>query len=151
MIRNKDTNRIVRIFDLYGKNYEAQWDFIASMCKKYNYATIFWLRTGHTACEGQFAKRGIVEQPFDENGGKKAELVQKLELAVENEDIQVLADGSVEAQTLIGQMTDYTEKNGKYSNNEQPHDDFVSALYCAYGDYTVADVPVSYCGLFGKV
>lgn len=148
VIRNMNNNRIVRIFDLYGKNYEKQWDFISEMCKKYNYATLFWLRTGHTACEGQFEKRGINEEAFDENGLKKADLVQKLELAVENGDIQVLADGFVESQTLISQMNDYTEKNGKYSNNEQPHDDFVSALYCAYADYTLKEAPISYCGLF---
>lgn len=151
VIRNRANNRVVRIYDLYGKDYEQQWDFIASICKTFNYAPIAWLRTGHTAVGGQFEKRGIAEIPIDEQGQNKAKLVQTLELAVENGDIQVLADGSPEAQTLIYQMNDYTEKNGKYSNNEQAHDDFVSALYAAFSDYSVEKAEVTYCGLMGGV
>lgn len=151
VIRNRANNRVVRIYDLYGKDYEQQWDFIASICKTFNYAPIAWLRTGHTAVGGQFEKRGITEIPIDEQGQNKAKLVQTLELAVENGDIQVLADGSPEAQTLIYQMNDYTEKNGKYSNNEQAHDDFVSALYAAFSDYSVEKAEITYCGLMGGV
>lgn len=150
VIRNKDTNNIVRVFDLHGKNYEAQYDFIAEMCKMYNYAPLYWLRTGHTAVEGNFAKRGVTEMPLDEQGQNKQKLVQTLELVVENGDLHVLMDGSAEVQTLIYQMNDYTEKNGKYSNNEQPHDDFVSALYAAFSDYSVAEIQPVYSGLLGS-
>lgn len=156
VIRNADNNRVVRIFDLMGKQYEEQWDFIASMCKMYNYAPVNWLRTGHTPIEGQFEKRGLMEFPIDEQGSKKAHLVQTLELAVENRDLQVLADGTDSAQTLIYQMSDYmgtktARGNVQYSNNKQNHDDFVSALYAAFSDYVVADIPIGYGGLIGTL
>lgn len=156
VIRNADNNRVVRIFDLMGKQYEEQWDFIATMCKQYNYAPIYWLRTGHTPIEGQFSKRGLAEFPVDEQGSHKRQLVQTLEIAVENGDLQVLMDGSDSSQTLIRQMSDYVgekTKNGnvQYSNNKQPHDDFVSALYAAFSSYVVADIPIGYGGLISGI
>lgn len=150
-IRHKATGRVVRVYDMYGKNYEAQYDLIESVCKMFNYAELHWLRTGHTAIEGVFTKRGLVEVPIDEQGQNKGKLVQTLELAVENGDVHVLMDGSREIQTLILQMNDYTEKSGKYSNNEQPHDDYVSSLYAAFSDYVAYECPVGYCGLIGGI
>ncbi len=144
VIRCTDDNRVVRVFDLYGKNYEQQWNFIAAMCKTYNYAPINFLRTGHTAIEGQFAKRGITENPLDEQAGNKAKLVQTLELAVENSDVKVLNDGTKETMTLIYQMNDYSENKGKYANDKQPHDDFVSAMYAAFADYSVDEPVIQY-------
>lgn len=145
VIRHKETGRIVRAFDLYGKTYEEQFDFISNICKLYNYADLFFLRTGHTAVEHQFEKRGIREIPIDEQGQKKAQLVQTLELAVESRAIQVLYDGSEVIQTLIAQMNDYSEKKGKYKNNKTPHDDFVSALYAAFSEFTTGKFPIFYC------
>lgn len=147
VIRCKETGRVVRVFDLYGKTYEQQYDFIESICKMYNYAEVHWLRTGHTAIEGQFSKRGLIEVPIDEQGQKKGQLVQTLELAVENKDVHVLHDGSEEIHVLINQMNDYSENKGKYSNDKMPHDDFVSAMYAAFSDYVVSDVPIYYCGI----
>ena len=37
------------------------------------------------------------------------------------------------------QMNDYTEKNGQYSNQEMDHDDYVSAMYAAYFDYSIIE------------
>lgn len=156
VIRNRDNNRVVRVFDLMGKTYEEQWDFIGEMCKQYNYAPVYWLRTGHTPIEGQIAKRGIQEIPVDEQGSHKSNLVQRLEIAVDNRDLQILLDGSAEAQALVYQMSDYSgtkTKNGniQYANDKQKHDDFVSALYAAFSDYTVSEVKTMYCGLFGGI
>lgn len=151
IIREKSSNRVVRIFDLYGKNYDQQFDFIAAMCKRYNYAPIHWLRTGHTAVEGQFAKRGIEEIPIDEQGQKKGFLVQTLELAVQNGDMQVIYDNTPETQTFIYQMNDYSEKNGKYSNDKMPHDDYVSAAYAAFSDYSCELAPMAYSCLMGAI
>lgn len=156
VIRDLETNNVVRNFNLYGKTYDEQINFIVMYCQMYNHATLNWLRTGHTALEGRFEAKGIRENPIDEQGGNKAELVQRLELAVENGDIHILMDGSPEAETLVYQMNDYTETktvNGKakYSNNQVPHDDCVSALYAAWSDYSVIDIPISYCGLMGGV
>lgn len=151
VIRCKDDGRVVRAFDLYGKSYEEQWDFVANVCHQYNYAPIHYLRTGHTAIEGQFEKRGVVEVGIDEQGQNKAKLVQTLELAVENGDIKVLNDGSDAISTLIYEMNDYAEKNGKYSNSKYPHDDFVSALYAAFSDYSVDAPIIEYCPMMAGV
>lgn len=151
VIRHKNTGRVVRVYDLYGKDYQAQFNFIEAMCKTFNYAEVHWLRTGHTAIESQFSRRGLVEVAIDEQGQKKGQLVQTLEIAVENGDVCVLMDGSSEIQTLIYQMNDYTEKNGKYSNDKMPHDDYVSALYAAFSDYSAFEEKVGYCGLFGSL
>lgn len=156
VIRDTETNNVVRSFNLYGKSYEEQVDFIVMYCKMYNYAKINWLRTGHTALEGWFALRGIEENPLDEQGGHKAELVQRLETAVQNSDIHFLMDGSEEAQMLIYQMNDYTETktkagNPQYSNSQVAHDDCVSALYAAWADYNTIEAPMAYSCLMGAI
>lgn len=153
VIRDTETNNVVMNINLYGLSYEQQIAKIAMYCKKYNYAPLYWLRTGHTALEGKFAEQGIDEIPLDEQGGHKAQLVQTLELAVENGDIHVLMDGTDEAYTMISQMKDYTQSttlggNPKYSNNQAPHDDAVSALYAAWSSYKVFDILPVY---FGKM
>ena len=151
IVRDMDTNRIVQVVNLYGKNYDQQWDEISYISRRYNYAPCAWLRTGHTAVENQLAKRGVVEIPLDEQGGRKAEYIQSLERAIQNDDLHVLLDGSETVQTFVMQMNDYTEKNGKYSNEQQEHDDFVSACYAVYHDYSVQEFKVSYCCLMGSV
>lgn len=153
VVRDTETNNVVLNVNLYGLSYEQQISKIATYCKKYNYAALYWLRTGHTALEGKFAEQGIEEIPLDEQGGHKAQLVQTLELAVENGDIHVLMDGTDEAYTMISQMNDYTQSttlggNPKYSNNQVPHDDAVSALYAAWSSYKVFDILPVY---FGKM
>lgn len=151
VVRDMDTNKIVLAVDLYGSNYDKQWDEIGFISKKYNYAPCVWLRTGHTAVENQLAKRGVVEIPIDEQAGKKAQYIQSLERAVQNRDVHVLLDGTETIQTLVMQMNDYSEKSGKYSNESQPHDDFVSAMYAAYYDYSEEIEIVTYCGMIGSV
>lgn len=151
VVRDKNTNRVVFVEDMYGKSYDEQWDEIAYVSRRYNYAECAWLRTGHTAVENQLAKRGVVEIPLDEQGGKKGEYIQSLERAIQNNDYHVLLDESMQVQRLIFQMQDYSEHNGKYSNEQQEHDDFVSACYAAWYDYTVESEKVYYCGLMGSV
>lgn len=136
IVRDMVSNKIVYVKSLYGKTYDLQWDEIAYISRRYNFAPCYWLRTGHTAVEGQLAKRGVVEMPLDEQGGNKAKFIQSLERAVQNGDVKVLECGEKDFLTMIRQMEDYTETNGKYSNSLQPHDDFVSAMYAAYNDYS---------------
>lgn len=151
VVRDMDTNNIVQVIDLYGKNYDEQWDEIAFISRKYNYAPCAWLRTGHTAVENQLAKRGVVEIPLDEQAGNKAKYIQSLERAIQNEDVHVLLDGTETVQTLVLEMCDYTEKAGKYSNEQQEHDDFVSAMYAAYFDYSEAQEKIACCLLMGSI
>lgn len=151
IVRDLNTNRVVMVVDLYGKNYDQQWDEISYISRRYNYAPCVWLRTGHTAIENQLAKRGVVEIPIDEMGGKKANYIQSLERAIQNNDIHVLLDGTEVVQRFVLQMNDYTEKAGKYSNEQQDHDDFVSACYAAWYDYSEQETKVAYCGMMGTV
>lgn len=151
VVRHRETGRIVRAYDMYGKSYTQQYDFVSGIAQMFNWAEVHWLRTGHTAIEGEFSKRGCTEVPLDEQGEKKRQLVQTLELAVENGDVTVLYDGSAVMKTLIDEMKDYSEKNGKYSNFKAPHDDFVSAMYAAFSDYSVREVPLYYTALMKKL
>lgn len=151
VVRDMDTNNIVCVVDLYGKNYDEQWDEISFISRRYNYAPCAWLRTGHTAVENQLSKRGVVEIPLDEQAGNKTKYIQSLERAIQNEDVHILLDGTETIQTLVLEMCDYTEKAGKYSNEQQEHDDFVSAMYAVYYDYSNAQEKISCCLLMGSV
>ena len=92
-----------------------------------------------------------MEIPLDEQGGHKADYIQSLARAVQNQDLQILDNGYENNTKLIKEMCDYTESNGKYSNSFEPHDDFVSALYAVYYDYTdTSDVMNFYCGAIGE-
>lgn len=147
LIRDMQTNNIVRAFSFRNKNYEKQYSEIAYWSKFYNNAPVVFSKTGHTPAVGQLEKLGVTEIVVTEQGGRKTEYIQNLEKAVQNNDVHVLFDGSDEIRTLIFEMNDYTEKNGKYSNNECAHDDYVSALYLLYYDYGMQSVNISYAGL----
>lgn len=135
IVRDMGTNNIVRVLDMYGKSYEQQWDTIAVYSKLYNHAPCVFSDTGHTPVIGQLEKRGVPEIVLHEQGSLKGKYIQSLVLAVQNKDLHILFDGSEAIKTLCAQMNDYKEKNGKYGNDEEPHDDFVSALYLNYYDY----------------
>lgn len=147
MIRDMNTNKIVRLIDLYGKDYEHQYQAIAYWSKYYNDAECVFSSTGHTACVGQLQKLGVKEIVVTEQGGNKATLVQNAECAVQNGDVKLLMDGSVASQTALAQIEDYTEKGGKYSNESEPHDDWASALYLNYYDYQVQETKIPWIGL----
>ena len=149
VIRDMSDNKIVWIESMYGKNYDEQYERIAYLSRRYNYAECCWLRTGHTAIEGNLAKRGVVEVPLNEQN-KKGEYIQSLEAAVQNKDIKVLGTQDDTTQILIAQMNDYTEVKGKYSNKSTEHDDFVSAFYAVYYDYSVqteSQIPIFYANI----
>ncbi len=140
VIRDKSENRIVKIISLYGKKYDEQWDTISFYSKLYNNAECAYGITGHTAIEGQLAKRGVLEIPLDEHGTKKSEYINNLERAIENNCCQILYDGEEATQTLIYEMNDYSFINGRYKNKEQAHDDFVSAMYFCYFDFDKVEI-----------
>ena len=151
MIRDLETNKIVRLINLYGKNYEQQYQAIAYWSVYYNHAECVYSSTGHTACVGQLEKLGVKEVELNEQGGKKAAMIQNAECAVQNGDVQFLMDGSEEAQNALAQIEDYTEKDGKYSNESEPHDDWASALYLNYYDYQVQEAQIPWIGLTAAV
>jgi hypothetical protein len=146
VVRDLSTNNIVRAIDMYGKSYEQQWDTIAVYSRKYNCAACVYSDTGHTPVIGQLEKRGVPEIVLHEQGSLKEKYIQSLVLAVENKDLHICYDGSEDTKNLCAQMNDYKEQNGKYSNDEEAHDDFVSALYLNYYDYgeTVDEVIYSF-------
>lgn len=152
MIRDMEENKIVKLVDLYGKDYEAQYETISYWCKHYNNAECVFSSTGHTACVGQLLKRGVSEVVVNEGGGNKTTFVINAQCACQNGDIHFLMDGSVEAQRAYAQIVDYTEhQNGKYSNESEPHDDWASALYLNYYDYQVQEAKPVWIGTFGTV
>lgn len=158
VIRDKISEKIVRIVDMYGLNYDRQYDTVAFWSKHYNNAECVYSLTGHTAVKGQLEKRGVYEIPVNEQAGRKAEYVQRLVHAVQTKTPRILMDGSVEAQTLIYQMNDYVEKgngvgnNPKYSNKtDDGHDDFVSAMYLAYFDFDEQDNEPIFMGMYATV
>ena len=152
MIRDMEENKIVKLVDLYGKDYEAQYETISYWCKHYNNAECVFSSTGHTACVGQLLKRGVSEVVVNEGGGNKTTFVINAQCACQNGDIHFLMDGSVEAQRAYAQIVDYTEhQNGKYSNESEPHDDWASALYLNYYDYQAQEAKSVWIGTFGTV
>lgn len=151
IIRDMSNNNIVKIISLTGCKYEEQYDLIAYWAKFYNNAPVVFSSTGHTPAVGQLEKRGIQEIVITEQAGKKSEYVQNLEKAVQNKDLHILYDGTDEARELIFEMNDYTETNGKYSNNEGDHDDYVSALYLNYYDYGMQTTSIYYAGIMGSI
>lgn len=152
MIRDMEENKIVKLVDLYGKNYDAQYETISYWCKHYNNAECVFSSTGHTACVGQLAKRGVAEVVVNENGGNKTSYVINAQCACQNGDIHFLMDGSVESQRAYAQIVDYTEHgNGKYSNESEAHDDWASALYLNYYDYQMQEDKPIWMGTFDFV
>lgn len=157
VIRDKVSEKIVRIIDMYGLNYDSQYDTVAFWSKHYNNAECVYSLTGHTAVKGQLEKRGVYEIPVNEQAGRKAEYVQRLVHAVQTKTPRVLMDGSIEAQTLIYQMNDYVEKdtgNGgsRYMNKtDNGHDDFVSAMYLAYYDFDEQDTVPIFMGMYATI
>lgn len=146
-IMDMEEKKIVRIFDLYGKGYDEQYDTIAYWSKLYNNAPCVYSLTGHTAVEGQLAKRGVYEITVNEQGENKKRFVLSLERAVQNSAFKILHDGSNEICQLIFQMNDYTELNGKYGNNGGDHDDFVSMLYLMFHDFELEEDKNPFFGL----
>lgn len=136
---------------MYGHNYEEQYNIVAYWSEKYNRAPCVFSQTGHTPCVGQLAARGVQEIVLNEQGSNKSSFVQNLVYAVQSKDIMVIVDGSEDTQRLIDQMDDYAEKDGKYSNNKEEHDDFVSALYLAYYDYSVETNKLPFLGMMDCV
>lgn len=147
IVRDLEENKITRIFDLYGNDYEAQYEVVAYWSKTYNNAPCVFSSTGHTPCVGQLAKRGVEEIVINEQGANKASYIQNLVYAIQSGDVHVLEDGTAESETLIHQMDDYTESNGRYSNSREAHDDFVSAMYLNYYDYAEASMEMPWTGL----
>ncbi len=154
VIREMSTDNIVRAIDMYGKIDDDQLDEVAFWAKSYNNAEICVLTLGNMLVEGQLRKRGCNVTPIGEQGTQKRMLVQSLQRAVQNEDIMVIDDGSTEIQSLIFQMEDYTEseKTGKFSNSNEANDDYVSALYATYYDYSsVPEFKAHYTGMVAGV
>lgn len=139
MVREMNTNVIVRAIDLMGKQDDDQLDAVAYWARYYNNAEVSLLNLGNLLAEGQLLKRGVNVRATREQGQEKRKLVMSLQAAFTNGDVHLLDDNSPEMEKAIFQLDDYTEKNGKFSNESEDHDDYVSALYACYYDY--AQIP----------
>lgn len=138
VVRNMETNVIIKGVNLDGLKDDVQLDVVASWSRYYNNATVCALTLGVMFVQGQLEKRGVLVIPLTEAGHNKRNFVLSLQMAVQNQDVTILDDGSAEIETLIFQMEDYTESptTSKFSNQTQPNDDYVSALYAVYYNYS---------------
>ena len=154
-IRENSTNTIIKAIDLYGKIDDEQLNAVAYWAKYYNYAEVIVLKTGNLLVEGQLLKRGVNAKGIGEEGQNKRKYVQSLQAAVNNKDITVIDDGSAEIEKLIFEIEDYreSETTGKFSNQtKSSNDDFVSALYACYYDYSeIPEQKPPYMGNIGFV
>lgn len=137
VVRRMSDNHIIKAIDLYGKYDDAQLDEVARIARYYNNADVCALTTAMYFLAGQLEKRGISVIDCGEQGQKKKAYISCLQTVISNRDVTVIDDGSQEMETLIFQMEDYTEneKTGKFGNETQPNDDYVSAMYAVFHDY----------------
>lgn len=127
------TGAVKRVVDLSGKGWNQQYDALAEISAQYCFAPVAFSKTGHETIGEELVKRGLQVITFDEQGKNKENFIIHLQGQVECGGVQVLDDGGQEVATLIRQMRDYerVQKGNTvtYKNVEEPHDDFVSALY----------------------
>lgn len=155
VVGEAETGRIKRIINMTGFSWTKQYDFLTQLAIAYNNAPIAFGRTGHETIDEALKEKGNVTIPINEQGQNKSNLVNRAETAVENSEIQVLYDGSEEAEEYIFQFNDYsaTEKGNStvYSNVEAPHDDYVSATYFMLQGIKIPDNILPFCGLVSGV
>lgn len=133
VIKEANGKRIVKLVNMAGKSWNSQYDTIAYYSGIYNNAKCIFSKTGHETIEEELVKRGVTVETVNEQGANKENMIINLEGIVQIGDIEVLDDGSDEAQSYINQMNDYSciqrGTRFEYKNIEQPHDDWVSATY----------------------
>lgn len=138
LVRETETGKIMRIYDMGSKGWDEQWDWIAKVSAEYRRAPVAFSRTGHETVESGLTKRGLSVIVWDERGSGKTDMVINMETVVEGRRMRILHDGSPETATMIRQFKDYSAvRRGSavtYGNNKEPHDDYVSAGYVVFFD-----------------
>lgn len=150
VIIENETGRLKEAISLYGLDWDAQFDRIKMLSRKYFNAVVFFSKTGHEFVGSQLTKRGVLNQPLNEQGSNKATFVENLARIVENGQLRVLDDGSEIIEKVKFEFNDYVrEKRGStnivyHNGTNSGHDDFVSATYMAFSDVESTENPIVY-------
>ncbi|NLB55487.1 MAG: hypothetical protein GX811_06940 [Lentisphaerae bacterium] len=149
------TGKVMNMYNLKGKDWDAQFDEIAYISRLYNNAPVSFGRTGHEIVGSQLIKRGLVTNPINEQGANKANLVENLVRIVERQLLTVLDDGSKITETVKAEFDNYVRSKigGRTVFGNGPdceHDDHVSAAYFAFSDTDTIAMPLGFdCSLYG--
>lgn len=136
VIRNSK-GRVVKVDMMNRLGWDAQWDKIAVYSRMYNGATVNFGQTGLGETIGsQLTKRGIPNNPLNEQGGNKAKLVEDLALIVEQQWCEIPWSTEMEKQLQDYVSVDREGRSTQYHNmTDGNHDDLVSALYFCFADF----------------
>ena len=152
VIRNSK-GRVVKIDLMARLDWEAQWDRLAHYSKLYNNAVVDFGQTGIGEAVGaQLTKRGIPNNPINEQGSNKAKLVENLAIIVEQGWCQIPYSREVE-----NQLKDYISisrdgRSTQYRNaTDGGHDDIVSALYFAFADFQRPTETLPWMGIISGI
>jgi hypothetical protein len=135
------TGRIVKIDQMIGLGWDAQWDRIALYCRLYNGATCNFGQTGVGETIGsQLAKRGVPNVPIPEQGRNKEKLVEDFAVILEQQWCQIPYSQETENQLKGYIAVNRAGQSTQYHNGEDSdYDDIVSALYFCFADFQTPD------------
>ncbi|WP_024834167.1 hypothetical protein [Ruminiclostridium josui] len=136
VIRNSK-GRVVKVDMMTRLGWDAQWDKIAFYSRLYNGATVNFGQTGLGETIGsQLTKRGVPNNPINEQGGNKTKLVEDFALIVEQQWCEIPWSAEMEKQLQDYVSVERDGKSTQYHNmTDSNHDDLVSALYFCFADF----------------
>jgi len=145
--------KVVKIDMMARLDWEAQWDRLAMYSRLYNGATVNFGQTGLGETIGsQLTKRGIPNNPINEQGGNKAKLVENLAIIIEQRWCQIPYSREVENQLKDYISINREGRSTQYRNaTDGGHDDIISALYFAFADFQAPQITLPWVGVVSGV
>ena len=152
VIRNS-RGKVVKIDPMTRLGWDAQWDRLAVYSRLYNGATVNFGQTGLGETIGsQLTKRGIPNNPINEQGNNKAKLVEDFAIVVEQGWCEIPWTQDVENQLKDYISVSRDGRSTQYKNaTDSGHDDIVSALYFCFADYQLPEVTLPWVGRIGGI
>lgn len=145
--------KVIKIDMMSRLDWEAQWDKLEMYSRLYNNATVNFGQTGLGETIGsQLTKRGVPNNPINEQGGNKAKLVEDFAIVVEQRWCQIPWSNEAEKQLQDYVSVDRNGRSTQYHNaTDSGHDDIVSGLYFCFADFQSPVLLAPYIGYFGGV
>ena len=152
VIRNSK-GKVVKIDLMARLDWEAQWDKLAMYSAMYNGATVNFGQTGLGETIGsQFTKRGVPNNPINEQGNNKAKLVEDFAIVVEQQWCQIPYSRETENQLKDYISVSRDGRSTQYHNaTDSGHDDIVSALYFCFADFQTPIAMLPWMGLISGI
>ena len=152
VIRNS-RGRVVKIDPMTRLGWDAQWDRLAVYSRLYNGATVNFGQTGLGETIGsQLSKRGIPNNPINEQGNNKAKLVEDFAIVVEQGWCEIPWTQDVENQLKDYISVSRDGRSTQYRNaTDSGHDDIVSALYFCFADFQLPEVTLPWVGVISGI